>query len=532
MNDNQLKRILIVDDNAMAIDAIKSNIDWPKLGCDLAGTFSNAPELLEQLGQLAPDLIISDIRMPGMTGLELAKSVLAINPAIKIILVSAYDDFDYARQAIRVGVFDYVEKPIHFDYLSQVIAKAVEKIDQERLLLAEFTRNRQAMEQKFYLDLLNYMPAEGEFALASTAEYLDVPIACPQYLCFIVRILNAQQRQSVFGIQHYHVQLLNLIADVNQLFADCRLLRQVTIANQVVFFLGHDLALSQSLYQLALYRLTDFFNNHQDSPLAFAIGIGNEVPSFWQLPLSFNDAKTAADYRFFFPERNVYSIRDLHPGTGSPLIFTDFAEEKMLSLLFNKNISGIEDFVRELENELAHSGLDRSGVFAFVYSIIAKLLQFFQKTGITAESVDTEIARTFANLATFSTTAEVCAWLGQILMMSCQILQDSLASSHQQVSQKALNYIETHYGEAALNLTQIAEHVNMSPSYLSEIFKKELQMTVSEAMTHVRIEAAKALLKSTNLPLKDISERVGYANQYYFSACFKKQTGQTPSSFR
>lgn len=527
-----MRNVLIVDDNALSIEGICKNIDWTALNVQVCATLSNGQQVLELLSSIHVDVIVSDIRMPGMTGLEMSKEVLKIKPCIKIILISAYDDFSYAKQAIRIGAFDYVEKPLDYSYLSGVIAKAVSQIEQEEKLLAELENNRIALEQKFFYDLLNYNPDEAKYHLLSDAEYLGIDMSHSRYLCAIVQIQTAMEVQKQFGMQHYHILIMNLIDEIKHRFAFCGMHYCITIADKIIVILGCTSGREDMLSRKITEIFADFCDSHMDSSLSFSVGIGDAVQSIWQVPTSHMNAKAAADYRFFFSERHVFNIRDIKSTINPNIIFTNDMEEKLIRLLCQKNAEGIKEFTGSLSEELSSSGLDKSGVFAYIYSLLARLMKFFHDTGIKAQNIQDEIASAFADLSKFQTSTQICNWLYKICLLSCESLQDSVETHHSKICESAMKYIEQNYMNPDLCLSDISAYVNMSPHHLSAIFKKTKKQNITDTITSVRIEMAQTLLKTTNLPLKEIGEKVGYANQYYFSACFKKRTGTTPSAYR
>jgi two-component system response regulator YesN len=530
-----MRKLLIVDDNAILIEGICRNIDYSRLNVEICATLTSGAQVLEILSTNDVDLIISDIRMPGMTGLEMAREVVKIKPGIKIILISAYDDFNYAKEAIRVGAFDYVEKPLDYSYLSNVIAKAVDKINQEEQLLAELNDYRLALEQKFFYDLINYNPEEAKYYLLSNAEYLKICISYHQYLCAIVKIHAAIEVQKLYGVEYYHVLVMNLIEEIKSNFAFCPMCYCLTITDKIIIVLGCNSENGESLNHRITDLFTDFCNSHQNSNLAFSVGIGDIVSSIWQIPISHINAKAALEYRFFFADRDVLNIQDIkdHAHTNHlNVLFTDDSEEKLIRLLCQKDENGIKDFVESLSQELSVSVLDKSGVFAFIYALLAKLMKFFNDTGIIVPKIQDEFASAFSDLSKFQTSTELYHWLLKICLLACDSLQESVETHHNKICESVLKYIEQNYMNPDLCLNDISSYVNMSPHHLSAIFKKTKKQNLTDTIALIRIAKAQILLKTTNCPLKEISEKVGYANQYYFSACFKKKTGINPSAYR
>lgn len=163
-------KVIMADDNALSIEGLEANLNFAALGAELVGSFLSGMDVVAYLRQHPDvDLLISDIRMPHMTGLELSREALAIAPQIKIVLISAYDDFEYAQEALRIGVTDYVQKPIQYDLLTAAMDKALRRLEEERTILRRLEEAIPEMQRKFYQDLTRAHPLLASQMLASQA---------------------------------------------------------------------------------------------------------------------------------------------------------------------------------------------------------------------------------------------------------------------------------------------------------------------------------------------------------------------------
>ena len=144
------KKIIIIDDNLLSVEGICHGIDWESIPAIVCATFYDAKSAMEYIDQNSVDIVITDVRMPGMTGLEMAHYILQKKTFLKIIFISAYDDFHYVQEALRVGAFDYIEKPISYNLLLKILKKASDVIEQEQMIIEELTRNRPALIQNFF----------------------------------------------------------------------------------------------------------------------------------------------------------------------------------------------------------------------------------------------------------------------------------------------------------------------------------------------------------------------------------------------
>ena len=206
--------------------------------------------------------------------------------------------------------------------------------------------------------------------------------------------------------------------------------------------------------------------------------------------------------------------------------------EELIQLLCKNDLDGVKKWILSFSEELTQSYKNKQFIFLRVYQLLGHLLKFLCDMGLNINDMEKDIIKTYQQLDAFSTSTEIFQWLFRL----CQTISDEMnlsTKSHQEhVCAATLEYIQQHYQDNTLCLNEIAENVHISPAHLSALFKKQRQQNISDVIADIRIEAACSLLKNTSLPLKEISAKVGYSNQYYFSSCFKKKTGKTPSSYR
>ncbi|HUC91403.1 MAG TPA: response regulator [Paenibacillus sp.] len=527
-----MRKVIVVDDNELSVEGICKNIDWTAMGAEVCASFSNARDVLAWLERADADLIISDISMPQMSGLEMSRAILQTNPHMKIILISAYDDFEYAKEAVRLGVCDYVEKPIDYSYLRKVVEQTLKQSQQEREILEQLKQSRPALIQQFFNDLIHATPDYAEYHLADQAKYIGLDLSHVQYMCAVIQIDNFMEMKNTFGIERYHVRMMTLAGELAQSFPKHDLVHCGSQGSSILVILGSK-DVQGNDFPHAVYR--DFLvlnERHENAQLSITIGIGDPVASIWNVSASFQNARHAAGYKFIFGEGHIFSIQDIRRNNPSPVVFTVGAEEKLIRLISQKDLAGIRQFTDELTTQLSERYYDKNGVIAYIYSLLARLIRFFYDTGIESGPIRSRIAEAFADLERFHTCAQICGQLYEICVLSCDKLKESVESYHNQIAERVVNYIESHYMEVDLGLNDIAASVNVSPTYLGSVFKKARGQNISEYITEVRVNKARDLLRHTNMKIMEISDKVGYSNQYYFSACFKKRTGVTPTDFR
>lgn len=210
-----MKKVMIVDDNYLSTEGIVKNINWQRLDAEVTHVENNGESAIDAIKKDPVDLIISDIEMPDLDGISMSSLAISINPLVKIILISAYDKFEYAKRAIRLGVCDYIEKPLDYDYLTQKIEHAFAAIDREHRNMELLKQSRPILTEKFFLDLLHFSGNDASTHLGRYAEYLNLKLDYNRFCVIKLEIENYSSIEAELGITQYQMELMN-VADLLQ----------------------------------------------------------------------------------------------------------------------------------------------------------------------------------------------------------------------------------------------------------------------------------------------------------------------------
>lgn len=527
-----MKKVMIVDDNHISVEGILKNIDWDCIGAEVTELQYDGTSALEILDNTPIDLILSDIVMPGFTGLELADKALKINPFIKIILISAFDKFEYAKQAIRIGAYDYVEKPLDYEYLREKIINAIALIDKEQADLELLESSRPAIIDSFFTNLIHSHSDEARYNLSKYPNYLHLDLNCHFYTVIAVDIENAASVKSSLGIQKYHLELTNLHNYLDELFSPLNLHHILNDLHGLTCILGHNYS-NQIHFQKTLYDIiTEAEQHYQDNLLSVNIGLGNVIKYLWDMNLSYDSARRALEYRFFFPQQHIFDARDTIGSHQTSKLFSGEREELLIQLICKKDTVGITAWVKQFSEEILENYQVKNLLFIRIYSVLGRILKFLYEMNIDSTDMEKDIISVYSKLESYTTSTEIFSWLDSICKKACTRLSDSVQTYHRQICESILNYIRQNYSNNELCLNDVADYVNVSPSHISAIFKKSTGQNISDTITSIRIDTACQMLRHPSLSLKEISEKIGYTNQYYFSSCFKKKMGISPSEYR
>ena len=525
-----MKKVILIDDNYIVSEGIKMNIDWNYLDAEVSFIAQNGKDALEYVKNEHIDLIITDIEMPNIDGITLSHEILKINQYVKIILISAYDKFEYAKQAVRLGVCDYIEKPIDYVFLTEKIKNAFDKIDREHKNLSILKESKQLMITKLFQDILYFSSNKPSKYFEKYISYLDLKINYSFFNIVKLEIESPILFEEDDGVLTFQMELLN-ISDIFkkacELFDNIYCIQDL---NNLIFIIAQN-SNTPSHFQYVIHKtVSAFFDSYKDS--VFNISIGIIVDSIWKLNISYENACHALKYRFFYPNKNIFDALEATGKEFSLLNNSDFIEEEFISLLCKKDNTAIEEWLRHFFDELSKKYENKNIIFIRIYSLLGKILKFLYEINIDTSTLEEKIISVYSGFDTFHTYDQFFLWMKEICNLVCDKLSLSLKSYHDQTYELVDNYIKNNFEDNSLSLNDIARYANMSPSYLSALYKKNNNKSISDTITSYRIEAAKEYLVNSTLSLKEISIKCGYANQYYFSTSFKKQLGISPSVYR
>lgn len=526
------KKIMIVDDNCLSAEGIHRNIDWKALQAEVVFVKYNGSSALAALKEQPVDVIISDIEMPDLDGISMSKLALSLNPFTKVILISAYDKFEYAKRAIRIGVFDYIEKPLDYTYLAKKVKNAITLINREQANMELIEKSRPVMMEKFFNDLLHYPAGDAFFHLSSYAEYLELNLKYRFFAAVVFRLENADALKKELGISQFQMLLYNICdtADAHcRIFDYCYLLREF---DGFICILFQNCSVPEHFWRSIHKTAAAIVNEYENPELALNIGIGNLVSSPWELNLSYESALRALEYRFFLPQQNIFDAKEALGQNLSLEPFSDTKEDELIRLICQKDYAALAKWIQDFSAYILKQYRSKQFIFIRIYSLLGRILKFLYELNLETADLERRIIEAYNHPDIFATNEQFFSWLYETCTMTCHKLDTSLQTYHDRLCSSVLSFIRENYENSALSLHDIAGFAGVSPAYLSALFKKNQKASISDTITSARIDAACQYLRNSSLSLKEISEKCGYANQYYFSTSFKKKMGISPSGYR
>lgn len=537
---NEIK-VFLVEDEMVIRRGIKNSIDWEKEGYIFCGEASDGELAYPMIIKEKPDILITDIRMPFMDGLELCKLVKKELPNIKILILSGYDEFDYAKEAIRLGVTEYLLKPISSGKLLEALNGVSESIRREkedkdlvRKYMEEMRENTEHEKQKFFEQMI-----AGNLSMADaleTGKKYEMNLSAGMYNLLLFRFtLGEENRKSgeLLGEAEYAIE--KLTERLEYVFEFQRGVEGWAF----LLMADNEEQMSERVKELSK-DLEEIMKNY--STIAYFGGIGQSVARLRELEESFREAERALAARFTMELNRIISVEDIRMAqnvdTLDDIEITSFGEiEKTRTMLEKFLNNGAEDeidefvdvYINELPEENLKSVLMRQYIIMDAYIV---MMSFCEKIeGIEGE-MQAQSEELKNSMKTIQTLEEIKNYIRMLLKKIIGVRDTISGRRYSDIIEIAKDQIRKTYMSDEISLNTIAAEVGMSPSYFSSIFSKEMGKTFVEYLTEIRMDRAKELLMCSSMKTSEIGYEVGYKDPHYFSYIFKKTQNCTPKEFR
>lgn len=531
-------KIFLAEDEKIVREGIKNGIPWERYGFEFSGEAPDGELAYPLILKCKPDILLTDIRMPFMDGLELAEMVKKELPELHIMFFSGYDDFEYAKRAIKIGAADYLLKPVSSSQLLEALERMSETILQEKnekgykLAFCRQQEERKRMERDRLFDVI----VSGKMSLSELlkkGQEHNLFLSAPMYnlILFQTRISDNQEQYSDEGVL-FDEALKNELEGRTDLVGFNRLTE-----GYAFLVMGNDPAdLEEKIeaFSSGLVRLVESFQG-----MEYFGGIGIPVRRLSEIRSSFKAASRVYASRYMLAynqmltgEASVGLCEDLGGISLKGMDMTKLGRDIVPNFLKNGSVPEVKYFVEEYLEACGNnfeSLIFRQYILMDVYLAVN---EFVTQLGMEQEQIIKELGDA-KTLQPCAGSEEAAARYAREILTKAIALRTSFSQKkYRQVLDKAREYIAGHYRDEDISLNVVASCVNISPNHFSTIFSQEMGITFVEYLTKVRMEAARELLLKTDLRASEISYQVGYKDPHYFSYLFKKTHGITPKAFR
>lgn len=527
-------QVIVVEDEILIREAICSNMQWGELDCELAGSFANGRDALDFVRLNPVDIVLTDIAMPYMDGLELCR-LLSMEPKkqeIQKVIFSGYDSFEYAKEAIRYGVKEYLLKPVTRDELVEALIRITKSIDRQKESFREYyTAIQICKENRLYLKsqvLMKFLKGDKSTEQMKE-EFLKHEIVLNDsryYTAGIVRISKCLKRTvkdenlKQFILQNVADEILTGYTAGEAYFGDA--------GDMVILLVGKE---ERPLCGELADQILDEIQKELQKVLGTEVGIylGEQVKGTTLIKKSYRHASELLDQEF------------IH-GAGAAMKW-----EKVRDTAKTEHRSGqlqqlyleikacdkckIEQLLQDMEQEMCCNLWTKGKVIAVIQEILLNMQMFLNQIQLKEKALYPKIQRAMDDMGETCYIGEAMGQLKELLYEVVELMASRQEKSMNRRAILAIDYIEKNYMKPEISLQSLCDYLAVSPSNFSAVFKEATGGTFVDYLIHTRMEKAKMLLETTDMKNYEIADRVGFSDPHYFSVSFKKAVGRTPKEY-
>ena len=527
-------KVFLVDDEIVIRENIRNSFPWEGNGgseFSLAGEAPDGEIALQMMQDVKPDILITDIRMPFMDGMQLCEAVSHTMPWVQIVILSGYDDFAYAQQAISLGVKEYLLKPVSAQELLEVLERIAGRIREERRAQADLLRIKRQLasssaflREKLLSEALSGVRGEENVqSLLERARALNLSLLAKRYLVILACPRGGEEGRTLAQSALYR------LADGS---GDAVHACEAQGAFALIVLGDSDEDLEERAYgfaQAALYEV------ERATGKSAHMCIGEAVESLSELPRSCHSAqrvRRAMELSSDAEKRRIMGVRDMEAlPPAAPAINLDVSPlSERLQYANREDVEGLlKDYIASMGSAAIHSVMMVNFLYVEILMAASRIIK--EAGGEPREVIDAKLWED--NLFSAAPEPE------EVIPLAREVLEKAIAyrearssTRYNAVINKARAYLAREYQNSGVTLNDVSSHVCMSNSHFCTIFAQEMGMTFTEYLTGLRMNKAKELLRTTQMRSSDIAYAVGYNDPHYFSYLFKKHTGMTPRDFR
>ena len=540
-------KIFLAEDEVVVRETIKRMIPWEELGFELVGEAADGEMALPLLLRQQPDLLITDIKMPFMDGLTLARLAKKEIPGLKVVIISGYDDFNYAKQAIGIGVEDYLLKPITKNALIERLSEIRSRYEHEKTqkeYYEKFQREMQAYEKNSSRDFFEALVGGSMdmMEVYKRAEKLGLDIVAEAYNVLIFT-MNCDEDFSGQRDEYssWEAESLELLENFFAGHSSAMLFRS-NIFSYGVLLKGQRETIEENT-RACVDEIRKILSR-QDGRREWFLAVGQSVERLSQIQKSYHTASRAFSQRYLYDENILYydEMETMeHPGGQAETEDNAYLQKVDVNALnpaiLQKFLSNglqeeTENFVKDYFYAIGQEPME-SLVFRnyVILNVRFSVISFIKGLGCDTnemESADTEevLAESGKNMES------AIAYAKKMISQAIEIRDQNSGNKNRSILKTAVDFIDSHYMDEEISLNTVANVANVSSNHFSALFSQNMGQTFIEYLTTLRMNKAKELLRCTGMRSSEIAGEIGYKDAHYFSYLFKKIQGMTPSDYR
>lgn len=533
-------KVFLVEDEYIVREGIKNNIDWEKNGYDFCGEASDGELAFPMISEKRPDIVITDIRMPFMDGIELSRMIKEEYPEIKIIILSGHEEFEYAKAAIQIGVEEYLLKPINGDELLQVVNRVAQKIKEENesretLQEGEGDENFEYAKRQLLSSLIDDNASLSDAMEQGKKIHLNLMAQC-----YNIMMLKLQRKNKEQGFSQRILELYKTMEDTLKEQDGQSIMFDRAPEGKVILFMGSGEEEIRRNMDVFAGQFREILPEYEDVTYFGSVGV--PVMRLRELGESYEAASHGFSYRFLTEPNQIVDNHTVFDQARNEKKFScsigsvdiqNLDKQKIESFLKGGEMDEIHFFVEEYMKNTGDAGKN-----SMIFRQYIVMDMFFAASHFLTQITDgrEQLGEPFESPEQMqkivSDLEATVVYIKELFTKIMQVRDAQTTEHNSDVVENAKKYISENYHDEELTLNTVAHEVNVSPNHLSAMFSQKTGQTFVKYLTDVRMHRAKELLKCTSKRSNEICEEVGYRDPHYFSHLFKKNVGCSPIQYR
>ncbi len=529
-------RILLVDDEALIREGVSENVQWGKYGYELAGSCENGRDALEFIEENPVDVVMTDICMPYLDGMELSERINEQYPGIKVIILSGYDEFEYAKRAIRYGVKEYLLQPITACEMGEVLGGLKKELDKERdsekrisHMRATYHKGQLLLYSDVILNLITGSKTEDESrrelkeaGIRTEAAVYRVAVAELDIYAKTDKLNEQCKKESALMA----FVLYNISQEIVKKYMAGEVCQGKDHRTFILFYADKPAETEKTIRKVCGEIIAQM---NRATHLDVNIGVGSYRKRMRDIYLSYEEAEEALEYHYTLGGNHVLEIEGIRQSRRTTGL-EDILDEILLHVKENHS-QKLEADIQQLLDVLMNCMYDRRSAGTIMQRIVDLVDEVRKLSEV--EEIPANLQK--EHILQKILTADKLEAAVAILHSWCEEIGGYLDNRKNIGGRKyailAMDYIEKNYADNELSLNSVCSYLNISPSRFSSIFKTATGTTFLEVLSGIRMQKAKELLTCTDMKNYEIAERVGFNDPHYFSIAFKKTTGKSPTEY-
>lgn len=531
-------KVMLIDDEYYFIEALKASIPWQMMGFEICCEAENGYDALEKVQEFMPDIALVDINMPFIDGLQFTSELREKGLDTKIIIITGYDEFGYARHAIQLGVEDYLLKPVNEKELVGILMKIKEDINKEagiklgmEVLKKQVEESRGMFRDKIINNLLQGSSVISAEEISKYSECLSNITECKSYQVLVIEIdMKEDLKWSVNDRQIWMFAVSNIAKEVLGERFNYELYNDIN--GRICLIIGYqecDGQCSSDGLVGICNRIRVYVSKHLD--FTASIGVGNICNSLHAIEVSYKECLTALKSKVVSGGNRVVSYSMVNESLLSVSLFPVELKRQFLISMRVSDLSEIERIISSVFSEVRLKKPSIDMIISMCVELMSTCIEFVAETSNSIKSLFGEDLNFIDKIIRMTSIDEMEVWIKNLTFKVIEMYGNSKNNKSVKIIEDVKKYINENYKEFDLNIGDLTKQVYINYGYLCNVFKRHTGSTVNDYITEVRMKKAKGLIGSGNRSVSGVAGMVGYADSNYFSKCFKKYYGISPSEY-